>query len=658
MDIIKSKEHQIAENIRNNREVVETAFLTTDEKVIARVTDGIYRQPGSALRELISNAYDADATEVRIRTDEPRFNSMTIEDNGNGMSPETLTRVMNHIGGSSKRNNIGAEYGITDPQDFNLSPGGRHLIGKIGIGLFSVSQLTQSFQIITKRKGDDFRSIANVTLKQFSDQILKDNDNNESYESGTYKIWTEHASDIDTHGTTVILHKIRNQTKETLSSSNMWASVAASKEKIEDTEGDDDNELIHPPKYHIGSIKDEEHLKLLDNDEKVRSVPWDDKDEPHEAFKKLVKCVWDESKPTNPTPKLAELFDFYLRMIWDLALSVPVDYVDKSIFDIPFKNQFYAYKISNLMKGGQASSINLSIGSKLSDHFTFQHEERNSNFDVYIDNLKLSRPIIFENLPSTSHAISKPMVFIGEYYEEFKDIPLSVTGGPLKFKAYLLWNSKICPTEHQGVLIRIHDASGTMFDDTFMKYQVQENTRKRQVTFEIFVEQGLDSALNIDRESYNFSHPHVVILTRWVHSAFRQFSNANKQLAKKLRNKSRTSKQNKVLSKIDKIVEKAWSNAGNDIYQLPPTVSIIDSEKKDIRLNKESDYIVDFSNLTIRQSDVETYKPTQLNPLTEEKIKAITAILASYGVLENLPAIRRNSMIKAIYDVIIAEGDA
>ena len=32
----------------------------------------------------------------------------------------------------------------------SLSPGGRRLIGKIGIGLFSVSQLTRHFQIITK----------------------------------------------------------------------------------------------------------------------------------------------------------------------------------------------------------------------------------------------------------------------------------------------------------------------------------------------------------------------------------------------------------------------------------------------------------------------------------------------------------------------------
>ena len=40
----------------------EDIELATDEKVIARITDGIYRQPGSAIRELLANAYDADAT--------------------------------------------------------------------------------------------------------------------------------------------------------------------------------------------------------------------------------------------------------------------------------------------------------------------------------------------------------------------------------------------------------------------------------------------------------------------------------------------------------------------------------------------------------------------------------------------------------------------
>src|SRR4051794_5089420 len=61
---------QLAESLRAyapGDEPIATE-LRTSERVLARVTDGIYRQPGSALRELISNAYDADALKVVINT--------------------------------------------------------------------------------------------------------------------------------------------------------------------------------------------------------------------------------------------------------------------------------------------------------------------------------------------------------------------------------------------------------------------------------------------------------------------------------------------------------------------------------------------------------------------------------------------------------------
>ena len=79
----------LAEKIRasgKSKKPVE-APLKTDERVLARITDGIYRQPASALRELISNAYDADASEVIIQTDAPRFTLISIRDDGLGLTP-------------------------------------------------------------------------------------------------------------------------------------------------------------------------------------------------------------------------------------------------------------------------------------------------------------------------------------------------------------------------------------------------------------------------------------------------------------------------------------------------------------------------------------------------------------------------------------------
>jgi HSP90 family molecular chaperone len=215
---------------RDPQQPVETT-LRTDARVIARVTDGIYRQPGSALRELISNSYDADARRVTIHTDRPRFQRMVIEDDGIGMSPQALAHLLYHIGGSAKRTISGIELGITDSDDPNRSPGGRPLIGKIGIGLFSVAQLTQGFQVITKMAGDDKRTVASVLLRQYSEQIQDNSD--AEYEAGKVLVWREPASDIEAHGTTIVLDAIRPQTRETLRSTDLWEAVYGTTETAE-----------------------------------------------------------------------------------------------------------------------------------------------------------------------------------------------------------------------------------------------------------------------------------------------------------------------------------------------------------------------------------------------------------------------------------------
>jgi len=650
-DIITPNEIRIAESIKNNREHVETTVLSTDERVIARVTDGIYRQPGSALRELISNAYDADATKIIIRTDEPRFNTMTIEDNGHGMSPEALSYIIHHIGGSAKRNEIGLRNGVTNSSDYNLTPNGRKLIGKIGIGLFSVAQLTQSFQIITKRKGDNYRSIANVALTQFSEKSNKISEKNKSstFKSGTVKLWTENAEDTEYQGTTIILNKIRPQTKETLKSNRIWEAVFSSRQEFEENGATP----IDPPKYHIGIMENEHYLKYIDNES--RSLPWEPSDEPDEAFKKLVHCVWKNKENSVGNTRVSELFDYYLKMIWDISLSIPAQYVEKSLFETPFDNQFYPYKLSNSPKG-QAAPINIKVGDKLAYEIE-DYDEELQDFNVYIDNLKLSRPLLFDKLPITNHAIDKPMVFVGSYHEKFEGKPVEFTAGPLKFHAYLFWNSKISPVEHQGSMIRIHNASGTLFDETFMKYQIQELTRKRQVTCEIFIQEGLDSALNIDRESFNFSHPHVIILTRWLHNSFRQLTNANKSLAKKLRTSNKDVKKAVFKGQIDNIVNKAWFTAGNDEFQKPPTVRIIDDEYNKPSSNDNNSILLNLNrgNAAEISNNKLFNKSKDINPISSEKLKAITSILASYGLLESMSEVRRNEMIYSIYEIIVAE---
>ncbi|WP_407177482.1 ATP-binding protein [Bradyrhizobium sp. STM 3562] len=643
----KPNELELADKIlrSEDRDHVVQTTLQTNEQVIARVTDGIYRQPASALRELISNAYDADASRVVIKTDVPRFERITIEDDGAGMSPQVLAHLLFNIGGSAKRNDRGEGLGITSPKDPFRSPKGRRLIGKIGIGLFSVSQLTHSFQIITKTKGDDHRTVATVVLRQFSDSEVAPSHGEGRFESGKVTIWREKATDRDKHGTTIVLNSIRPQARDTLRSRDIWDAI----EHNEETTTGEERQAIEPPQFHVGRV-DKSGKSFRPIGDKYSSLPWDKSDRPEAAFQKLVDCVWQQIEQANPNPKLDRIFDYYLRMIWQLALAIPLPYVDGHLFDMPTSGWASTFELSNKPKGSATpiegknqSSIREIVG--LSDP-----EGQGDKFEVFIDDLKLARPIKFRNLPTTSHALKRPLVFIGKCDEAFSKIKPELSGGRLAFEAYLFWSPKIAPTEHQGSLVRIHGASGTLFDPTFMRYQVSEQTRLRQTTCEIFVSEGLDSALNIDRESFNNAHPHVVYLTRWLHGALRQLATVQKKASSEVRSESREQVRGSRVGAIQQIASQVWADQSSDPASSPPSVEIVDSEKSAPR--KSDAYVYRRSSVTKGHIQPRTPKEKTRAAIIEEKLKAITQVLASFGLIDQLTKRDQEVLLRAIHSIL------
>jgi len=68
----------------------EPIFLSA--KVFGHLSQGLYRTPAGAIKELISNSFDADASLVRIHTGFPRFETFSCEDDGTGMSEEEFLR--------------------------------------------------------------------------------------------------------------------------------------------------------------------------------------------------------------------------------------------------------------------------------------------------------------------------------------------------------------------------------------------------------------------------------------------------------------------------------------------------------------------------------------------------------------------------------------
>lgn len=647
---------ELVAHIRQSQdsEHVVSTTLKTDERVIARVTDGIYRQPASAIRELISNAYDADATRVVVKTDAPRFSRISVEDDGHGMTPEVLAHLLLHIGGSAKRSDAGRELGVTAQHDPSKTPGGRKLIGKIGIGLFSVSQLTHTFQIITKVKGDAFRTIATVALKQYIDEEVSaaEPDGKKRFESGKVNIWREKAADQDTHGTTVVLTAIRPQARDTLRSREIWSAIAQN-EKNPDPE---ERQSIEPPRFHIGRVDDETGELLQKTSGKYFVLPWEKADGPEEAFGKLVQSVWDEAEHSNPNPQLDRIFDYYLRMVWQLSLAVPLPYVDGHLFDMPQTEWADIFALANSPKGA-ARRVVPEEGKRIRDAMQLADPvEDVGRFDVYFDNLKLSRPIKYRGLPTSNNALKKPLVFLGKCQERFEKLPRELSGGPLAFEAYLFWTPKVAPTEHQGALVRIHGSSGTLFDPTFMRYQVSEQTRLRQITCEIFVSEGLDSALNIDRESFNNAHPHAVYITKWLYSALRQLATAQKRLASEVRGQIRDENKGATVSEIQRVAVNTWKQETDDPASEPPAIELSDTGRKSTATAGDA-YVFSRALVVPERTRAKTSKSRARDAILEAKLKAIAQVLASFGLLDAVPKRKQEKLLKAIFEILEASEE-
>lgn len=685
--VLNEAELDLVGKIRNFSKTGETAKtkLETDEKVLARVTDGIYRLPGSAIRELISNAYDADAENVIIDTDVPRFETITIRDDGNGMSIETLVNLLNHVGASAKKSIKGSSLKVTDENNSSLSLNKkRKLIGKIGIGLFSVAQLTRDFDIITKQKGTDYYLKARIRLHNYSEEYIKkkekeyqdnlessdkNNSNNNdierrgaSFETGQVEIWTDSTENIDAHGTDIVLRNIKKSARDQLRSVDIWGQEAAETD-IENNTPDDDllnSSKLEKPTYHVGNYFGSDGFEFYNSPEREPELPWAESAPADQKLPLLYNSVLSLTSVTT-NPKLAIIFDNYLNMLWTLSLSVPLNYIEKHPFHYTTSEIPDTYILSNKLKGQATkfvpSDTNEPIGKILPSFENYV----DIDFNVTIDKVKLFRPLKFSDLPKSNGAVKRPILFIGSYSPDLSGVDSQDSGGKLSFDAYFLWTPKVIPRDHNGVLVRVHNSSGTLFDETFMRHQVAEHTIKSQLTVEIFVNNGLDSALNIDRESFNVSHPHYQIMMKWLHQAIRQVVNKYKSIKKEAVSQNSDTNRSRYEDKLSRIVLKSIGRSGldySDVSNLYITegkiassaikgeIPIGDLPMESITITRDRFLVL--SGLTTSKS--------RKSQFIESKTEAIIQILESYNILNELSSEKRECLIEDILQVISFEA--
>ncbi|MDY2564056.1 ATP-binding protein [Pseudomonas syringae] len=110
--------------------------FTVDAALLRELGERLVGKPHIALAELVKNSYDADATEVTIRFSQ---DSITVIDNGEGMSPLEFK-------------NYWLRVGTTHKQDSIRTPKKRQVTGSKGVGRLSVQFLGDEVELVSRSK--------------------------------------------------------------------------------------------------------------------------------------------------------------------------------------------------------------------------------------------------------------------------------------------------------------------------------------------------------------------------------------------------------------------------------------------------------------------------------------------------------------------------
>jgi hypothetical protein len=174
-----------------------TLPITVDKSVVKHLSLGLYRNYALAIKELISNSYDAGATEVKIKLD-LKNKKIVIRDNGAGMDYEEFKGQYLYIGQLKSPSKKPDELG-------------RMRIGTFGIGFLAPLPYCTKMTVITKKKGSDKVLQATINAENFFSKgswDIKD-------ETVPYEI-TESDLGKDIGETIVVLEDIKPQIAEEL----------------------------------------------------------------------------------------------------------------------------------------------------------------------------------------------------------------------------------------------------------------------------------------------------------------------------------------------------------------------------------------------------------------------------------------------------------
>lgn len=390
--------------------------IIVHEKVLAHLSRGLYRSPASALRELVSNAWDANATQVFISTNYPQFAQIAVQDNGDGFTKEDFKNLMSGgIGNSEKRRRADAKLIHNRPT-----------IGRLGIGLLGIAQICGSFEVASKpTTGEPFR--AQVRLYDVIRPKLDADDpsivRNEPADGDT-------ALEVD----------VGEYDFVDIADIGLARGTRIRSEDVHPTFIRSFRESLTAPEFQQPPLDWSECVDIVS---KVHSL---------------------------------NQLGHYWRLLWELSAACPLPYV--SVHAVP----------NDAIK---------EIHKRLAGY----------DFNVSVDGIRLAKPVRMDGNPG------------GYTVEKIPIVSRKVYNRQLEFDGYIAVQegSQLKPDELRGIMIRIKNVGVGYYDASFLDYKWNEGPRAKWVTGELFVNAGLEDALNIDRDSFNRFHPEFRALQERLH---------------------------------------------------------------------------------------------------------------------------------------------
>lgn len=170
--------------------------INIDKNVLRLLGAQLYGDTPSIISELVQNAYDADARRVWITINTTNAPTIIVQDDGTGMTSNEINDRFLSIGQDRR-------------EKFPLSPSGRKVLGRKGIGKLAVFSLAKVIEVISQKK-DSF-----AACRMDFDKITRGNAEPEDIAPEVDKIAAEFLS-ADKTGTRITLHQIQKDVTRSL----------------------------------------------------------------------------------------------------------------------------------------------------------------------------------------------------------------------------------------------------------------------------------------------------------------------------------------------------------------------------------------------------------------------------------------------------------